>query len=132
MYSEKLVNHFPELWAQIEKQEIFTHLGSGTLPAETFRDLAIQSHFVCEAWKKFLGILVSKIPSTMEYLGGHHVNKFIGEAIANEKSANLFKKICQCNFPTKTRNFNFRLITEHRYRSPEQDINVFKACAFQI
>ena len=89
-YSEKLEEHYPELWKRIEQHEIFKHLGSGSLPGDKFKELLIQDFFMSQTWKRFLGILVIKMKQ--ETIGGHTVQKFLGECIASQKYMSMFKK----------------------------------------
>ena len=78
-YTDKLMKTAP----QVGTHNVITQMVDGTLPSEKFRNLVIQDIIINDHWKKFMAVLIAKIPSKMHMIGNKNTTEFLANQIAN-------------------------------------------------
>jgi thiaminase len=91
-YTEKLMKSSA---SQLSAYPHCVHqLLDGTLPTTVFRDLVIQDIIINEHWKKFLAVLIAKIPHKYnKNLGNKNPSIFLATMIVNHEKEKVTERI---------------------------------------
>ena len=93
-YTDKLMKTAPQCGVVPGVPAVISQMVDGTLPADKFRNLVIQDIIIDQHWKKFLAVLISRIPSKFQTMGGHTPTEFLAAQILNHDKHKINDKFC--------------------------------------